>query len=219
MPNPQTLEEIEESYAAYRSTDRLVSSAGRSTRADVLTAAEPLEQIDTLVREYARKTNLPPEFIEEVNALTEQSRVTLVRTSESLAIELTNRAVATAAEAGRSLFLARRAQRIIARFEDTDSDFARRTVANAREQVSEYETAFERSAALYAETIRRLAGYGDFAGESLAAFSETRPTGPDRIAFELVEMHTGAVLGGGADPQAWSAELRQAFNDDSLFER
>ena len=219
MADPETYGEIEKAYAAHRSTDRLLSPSGRSTQADLLTAAEPLARIDGLVEDMARRNPAEVEALREIVRETEEARLALVRTTESLASQLSRNAIRDSAEAGRSLFLLAGIEERLERARDPGAtERIRAQIPRFEAQYDSYAAAAETSLDIYVTGIQRLASYGDFAERAINAIARQDMNPRDTIALELARKHLREFLNGGADPEAWKDDVRAAFEDRSLFE-
>ncbi len=218
VADAETYGEIEKAYAEYRSTDRLLSPSGRSTQADLLTAAEPLARIDGLVEDMARRNPLEVEALQEIVRETEEARLALIRTTESLASQLSRNAIRDSAEAGRSRFRLTRIEASLAKArEPGQSERVRAQIPRLEAQYDSYAEAAETSLDIYVTGIQRLASYGEFAETAINALARQEMNPRDEIALRLARQHLKDFLDGGADPESWKEDVREAFNDEGLF--
>lgn len=216
VPDSSTYASIEADYAEFRSTDLFSSPTGLSTRADVLRAGDPLNVLEELVNELAEAPPGSPRatlLIERMRSQTEAARVELVRTSEALSHQLARAVVAAAAEAGRAHHQVRVRENQYERFRGTPMG------DRIQSELPAFQDARLTSENIYVEYVRGLAAYRDFASEALEGIGDNELNPRDQVAFELAQEHVDELLSGGGDPEAWRAELRERFSDETLFER
>ena len=113
VPDAKTLHRIEKEYGAYRSTTRMQSASGSSTRASLLQAASPLERLNTLIDDLRQRAPQTAGVLDEMKDRAKEAQVALVRTTEDLTHQLARNAMRAAAEAGRSLKQRNRTQKTL----------------------------------------------------------------------------------------------------------
>lgn len=217
IPDIDTLNILEDTYAEYRSNDRLNSASGQSTQATVLNIAEPLNGIDTLVMDLADRGVLSISEIEQLQRFTDSARNNISKTSEALSIELIKQAAGMVAESGRNLLRIRQRRKMIKVLSSSDTARAKETVTKAEKNITVFEVQFSNNIEDYKNTIFRLAGYRDFAADKLEEMSRTTQEGIVGDSLVLVQDHTLQVLTGNTDTNTWRLDIEKAFEDDSVF--
>lgn len=223
VPDRRTNQVIEADYESWRDTSFLDSASGLSTRASVLRAGDPLNQLDRLLEQLQRTPSGSPQaatLIERARQQAEEARVSLSETSQDLAYQLARTAIIAAGEAGRSGFAVRQRADALDRFRarSTASDRSQALQETLEAQLEFYSVERENAEIIYFEYLRRFASYRDFARSALDDLANTQFNRSDEIAFRLLRRHTLDLLGGDGDAEAWRDDLRSAFEDDALYQ-
>lgn len=214
---------IEADYQDWRDTSFLDSAAGLSTRASVLRANDPLNQLDGLLEQLARTPSGSPQannLIEQARRQAEEARVSLSETSQDLSYQLARTAIVSAGEAGRTGFVVRQRTEALETFRSrgVDNPRARDLQDTLTRQLAFYEAERESAEQIYFDYLRRLASYRDFARAALDDLGETDFNRRDAVAYVMVREHVLRLLDGEGDPDVWRSELRETFDDDDLYQ-
>ncbi|WP_430430851.1 SUMF1/EgtB/PvdO family nonheme iron enzyme [Oceanicaulis sp.] len=223
VPDRRTNQVIEADFEEWRDTSFLDSATGLSTRASVLRAGDPLNQLEALLEQLQRTPSGSPQaelLIERARQQTEEARVSLSETSRDLSYQLARSAIVTAGEAGRSGFVVRQRTQALDRFRERSgtSDRSATLERTLEAQLAFYADEREGAELVYFEYLRRLASYREFARGALGDLENTQFNRRDDIAFRLLRRHTLALLEGDGDVETWRNELRDAFSDDELYQ-
>jgi len=218
-PDRPTMNRIERDYADWRSSDRLNSASGLSTRAGVLRAGDPLVQLGEILQELDQTPANSPNLdvlIGRAVVQVNEVQVRLSETSQALSNQLARSAVVAAAEAGRSGWQVRQRESALADIGGAGSMTAmaqrlERSLVQFREDQA-------RSEQIYVSLLRELASYRDYADAALRSVDSQELNRRDRIGFDLVNRHVGQLLEGRGNGQAFRSELANAYQDDSLFQ-
>lgn len=221
IPDRATYGQIEREYdGTYRATARLNSAGGLSTRAGVLQAGDPINELNELIDSLA---SLPPgssraqQVLNEMRSRTESARVSLSQTSDELSYQLARSAMLAAAEAGRSQFMVRQRESALQSLANSTSPTAARTRQSLTEALAYYQDVRSNSEAVYVQYVRSLAGYREYAIDALERISENDLNRRDQAAFELVSEHTVQLLAGRGDTSDWLNDVARTFDDDTMF--
>lgn len=219
VADPKTFAQVEKSYADYRSGARLATPAALSTRADLLSAADPLKRIDDVVKAMAERSPDEAASLQRILQETQEARVALERTTDSLAGQLSRNAIRDSAEAGRSIAALKRIEGLLASARAPGAaDSIKAQVPRLEKQYAANEKAAEMSMSIYVDGVQRLASYGDFAEAALNRIEAQGLTGLDSVSFRLIRKHLADYRDGGADLESWKVEIRDTFSDPRLFQ-
>jgi Sulfatase-modifying factor enzyme 1 len=211
VPNSKTLRAIEKSYASYKSSARLNSAAASSTKASLLAASQPLDQIDALLSELAAKTTGSNAIVEDIAKRTKAARLALTKTTDELASQLVRNALRSAAEAGRSQNEMRKASSTL------------KLVNNAglrdklERKLQYYERVAANSTQLYIADIRNLASYRDFSRAAIKRYEALDLNPLDAAGLSLTKKHVEQLLQGKAKPKTWSSDISTMYSNPAIF--
>ena len=217
VPDIETLDNLEESYVEYRSTDRLDSAAGVSTQATVLNTVEPLKEIDALVQELSRRGILSAADRDNLKRYTNTARTNISETSEALSIELIRRASEMVAESARTQFQIRTTRKLISVLSSSTTKTAINGVKQAERKIIAQESIFDNKIEAYKNTVFRLAGYREFALSNLQLLADQDSSDVLGKAVLLVQNHTIQVMDGKTEVEKWEIDILDTFASDDLF--